>query len=144
MHMQGSSFPVRSSSIASSCQDVSPFSSSICLACLTELGTSIPYLWVCFIMRDLTADIMQSRLQRVYGTHQSNAGSVSIPQAVANSAISIGLVSFNSLSGTHFSSPSLNKTRNFQHPSVVVRLRRCLDLVVTNLSDIGTAFLSFA
>ena len=49
---------------SASCQRVFLFFRSISIACLTEEGTSIPYLWLVLRTREFTAEIITSLFRR--------------------------------------------------------------------------------
>jgi hypothetical protein len=74
---------------------IAPEGSPVCLsmvrACVTPFGNSIPNLCVSFLYFALTFLIFRSRFRSACRTHQSNAGSFSMPTAIAYSASSIGL-----------------------------------------------------
>ena len=85
------------------------------------VGISIPYLCLVCHIQVFKAATMAFLLLRVGTTHQSNAGSLSIPLDMAYSAISIGYDSFMSNSFIHVSFSSFHHTRS--HPPAVVLCR---------------------
>ena len=101
-------------------QNSVPVSLSIWYASSTVLGNRMPNLCVVFQYRDLTLLIMRLRFLRTCGTHQRNAGSLSIRLATAYSAISMGLVSLSSRRGIQSVVPSFHSTSS-SHPFVVRR-----------------------
>ena len=68
------------------------------IACSMLVGISTPYLCVVFLMQCLIDTMMALCLFRTYGVHHVNVRSLSIPCALANSAVSTGWDSFRSLS----------------------------------------------
>ena len=104
-------------SIASRQKSV-PVFASIASASLTDLGNSMPYLWVFFQYRDATFPIMRSRRRKTFCTHQAKAGSETSLLAFAYSARSTGFESFRSFSGNHDEVPSFHSTSTSQ-PRVV-------------------------
>ena len=101
-----------------SAQKVLPFFLSKRRASSIVRGTSMPYLCVRFLTRELTADMITSRFLRVYGTHHAKAGSSSMFLAVTYSATSIGFDSLSTFNGIHCFVPSFHLIRNCQ-PTVV-------------------------
>ena len=91
---------------------------SICLACLIEVGTSIPNLCIFLDCRAFILAMIMSRFLKVCGTHHANAGSSSMPLALSKSATSIGFDYLIKLSGTHCFVPSFHRISKFQ-PTVV-------------------------
>ena len=85
----------------------SPSDVSIIYVCAIEVGVSTPYLCDIIFIPIFTADIILSRLRRVNGIHQANAGSSDIHVVAVNSASSIGLHSLSILSGIYCLLPSL-------------------------------------
>ena len=121
-----------------SVQKVFPFFWSIHIACVIDVGISIPYLCEHFLTREDTADTMTSLFRKVYGTHQAKSGSSWIPRAVTYSATSTGFDSFKYLSLTHCLVPFFHLIWS-AHPTVVLRCVRLPCFVLKYFPDIGTA-----
>ena len=124
-----------------SCQKVFLFLLSIYSACLIDMGISIPYLCVSFLVRKLTLEIILSQFMSVNGTHQKNSGSYCMIRAVTYSATSIGLDYFKSLSDIQVVVQSFHFTRNF-HPTVIWCIERLPRLEKIHLFFFSTALLS--
>ena len=65
-------------------QKVFLFLLSISSACLIDVGISIPYLCVAFLVHKLTLEIILSRFLSVNGNCQTKAGSYCMLRAVTN------------------------------------------------------------
>ena len=89
---------------------LSQFTLSITRASPTDRGTSTPYLWVTHRTRELTPEMILSLRLNVKGTHQANAGSLSMPRDLEYSAASTGFEFLIILSGIHSWDPFLHWT----------------------------------
>ena len=113
---------------SASFQTLFPFFLSSSKACSTLVGISIPYLCVVFLILFLSAARMTCLFYRVWGTHHSNAGSLSIPLALAYSATSTRCDSFISASLIQDSDLSFHLMSSSQ--PFVVFLMWCLPFLV--------------
>ena len=87
------------------------------------------YLCVVRFTRAVTAEIILSLFQTIYGTHHAKVGSSETPWEVENLAAPIVLDSFMTDRGTHCLLPSFQAISKF-HPIVDFCIQRWPDLVM--------------
>jgi hypothetical protein len=105
-----------------SCQRVFPLFWSMSIACLTEVGTSMPYLWLVLQTLEFTAKIMISLFFKTWWTHHAKVGSSPMLQVITYLVTCTGLDYFEIFNSIHWCMLLAHWTRNFQ-PWIIWRIQ---------------------